>query len=138
MRAIKASRLGLKEIVIHFGMFDFKAICVVGPYEAALKFAAWKHEWPKEWDVQVVSSEMNKGYEPRGRIFRRPGYVPVIWIPHRPRTPREYGTLAHEVLHAVRLLMDWAAIELNAETEEAYCHALGHGVTTILDALKVK
>ena len=73
----------------------------------------------------------------RGRYFYRPGYVPIIWIPCKPRTPVEYGTLGHEVLHAVRLMLfDWAGIPLSAQTDEVYCHAIGHAMRKILEALR--
>jgi hypothetical protein len=73
----------------------------------------------------------------RGFYFFRDGYVPIIWIPRRPRTAREHATLAHEAFHAVSItLRRWAAIELTNDTEEVFCHSLGHVIATVLAELK--
>lgn len=123
-----AKRFGLREVSVHFGMFDYSMCCVVGPYTNVEKYIEWKFE--------DHGFETESPYECRGRVFYRPGYVPVLWIPRLPRTPREYGTLCHEVLHVVSHLMDWASIKFTGDTEEAYCHAVGHAVTEILSKLK--
>jgi hypothetical protein len=121
---MKASRLGLKEINVHFGTFDFSFICLIGPYDNVEKFVRWK-----------VEDETSPFFSapPRGGYFYRPGYVPILWIPRKPRTPREYGTLAHECLHMVVRLMAWADIQLSPESEEAFTHAIGFAVTQILE-----
>jgi len=125
----KASELKLKEIRISMGMFDFDVICVVGNYENAVKYSAWKFE--DDFVIELGESS-NKNYKPRGKCFFRAGYVPVIWMPQRPKTPREIATLAHECLHAVFHLLDWAAIPATRDTEEVITHAQAHLVTNIL------
>ena len=131
-----ARKLGLTEIHVHFGTFDFAFNCIVGPWKGVVDYVAWKFEAPDDAYLTELIELSNRGHEPLGKVFRRPGYCPIIWIPRRPRTPQEHGTLAHEVFHAVRLLMDWAGIHLNEDTEEAYCHALGFGVRQVLTHLK--
>jgi hypothetical protein len=122
-----AKRLGLQEIYVHFGTFDFATYCIVGPWQSVAPYIAWKLDYPSfEWD----------GSESRGHHFYKAGYVPVIWIPRRPRTPREYGTLAHEVLHVVRDLGEWIGINFTNETDEVFCHATAHAMTTILEELR--
>lgn len=126
------SRLGLKEIYVHFGVFDFAFYCLVGPYDNVEKYVRWKFED----DETPITTGSQANYAPRGRFFYRPGYCPIIWIPRNPRTPREYGTLAHEVSHLVIRLMDWADIPLGPDSEEAYTHAIGFAVTKILEGVK--
>ena len=103
-------------------------MCVVGPYTGVEDYVRWKLDDP--------NFNADSDHKPRGRIFYRPGYVPILWIPRRPRSAREHGTLAHEVFHAVCHLMNWAMIPLTESSEEVYCHAVGHGVTKILEAIK--
>jgi hypothetical protein len=124
---VNASRFGLREARCYFGLFDYHALCVVGPYARLEGYMRWK---------LGDESFVLPATAPRGRCFHRPGYVPVIWIPRAPRTPREYGTLAHEVTHAVRLLMDWAGVPMTADTEEVQCHAVGHAMTAFLEGLR--
>lgn len=122
------SRHGLKAIRVHFGTFDFSFICLAGPYVNVEKYVAWKFDDP--------GYKVDCPYEPRGRVFFRQGYVPVLWIPRRPRTAREHGTLAHEVLHVVGFLMEWADITYAKNNDEIFCHAVGHAVTHILEGLR--
>ena len=119
-------KYGLKEITIDFGTFDYAATCIVGPWAGVQKYVRWKLDDPTT-DVGSVS---------RGKFFHRDGYSPIIWIPRRPRTPEEYGTLSHECMHLIREVMGWAGVVLTYETDEAYCHAMGHAVRTILRGLK--
>jgi hypothetical protein len=122
-----AKRLGLREIYVHFGTFDFAMYCVVGPWQSVAEYLAWKFKEPDfSWD----------GAASRGHHFHKSEYVPVIWIPRTPRTPREYGTLAHEIVHAVRDLGEWIGLNFNNETDEVFCHATGHAMTTILEELR--
>jgi hypothetical protein len=66
--------------------------------------------------------------------YCRKGRALIIWLPRWPRTPEEYGTLAHEVGHVVRCLCGWAGIEINEDTDEVLCHGLKHGVKSVLEA----
>lgn len=126
---MKASRLGLREVTVHFGAFDYTMTCLVGPPDNIEKYVRWKfddHAPDRSWRVSGS----------RGMYFCHRGHAPIVWIPRRRRTPREYGTLAHEVMHVVRMmLVDWAGMPLTIDTDEAFCHALGYAVTAILEAL---
>lgn len=124
----KAKQLGLTEFYVHMGMFDFALYCIVGDYESALKYVAWKFE-----DEALNPDEATRGYVPRGQCLFRVGYTPVIWIPSVPGTPREHATLAHESIHAVMHLLDWAAIPVTTDTEEVLTHATAHVVNSILE-----
>ena len=106
------------------GTFDFDVIVIVGDYKTALKYASWKFD-DRETDLE--GWDMN--YIPRGKCFFRQGYVPVVWIPRKPRTAREHATYAHECLHAVFLLFEWAGLPLTRDTEEVMTHAMAHLIT---------
>lgn len=117
-----ARRLGLTVVDVYMGTFDFTVRCMVGDYEAGMKYAA--HVF--EVDFEYVVDGENFGYEARGKCYFRPGYVPIIWIPRRPHTAREHATLAHEIVHSVMHLFEWAHVPVNRDTEEVFAHAVGH------------
>lgn len=126
----KPRGLGLKEVRVHMGTFDFTVICCVGPYKSMSKYIAWKFE-DEGFDVEGT----NFGYAPRGKCFFRHGYVPVIWIPKKPSTVREHTTLSHECLHAVFHLFEWADLPLTRDTEEVMAHAQAHLTASILEKI---
>lgn len=109
------------------GAFDFEVIVVVGDYKTTLAYVSWKFD-DKDTDLEAFDQE----YIPRGRCFFRRGYVPVIWIPRKPKTPREHATLAHESLHAVFHLFEWANLPLTRDTEEVMTHSMSHIITNAI------
>ena len=119
---------GITENRVHMGTFDFTVIVLVGDYKTALAYVSWKFE---DNDTDLEDFDMN--YIPRGKCFFRQGYVPVIWIPRKPKTPREHATMAHESLHAVFHLFEWANLPITRDTEEVMTHAMSHIIT---DAIK--
>ena len=128
--APKAALGRLKEIRVDLGMFDNTVICVVGPYSDLPAYVAWKHESPGAANLRCWSPE------PKGAYEYSHGHKPIVWIPRKPRTPAEFGTLAHELLHAIRAIMqDWAGIHFDRDTQEVYCHAIGFCMAEVLTAL---
>lgn len=113
------------------GTFDFQVNVVWGDYESAQKYVAYKFE-----DEETDLTTYDKGYTPRGKCFHRTDFCPIVWVPGVPKTPREIATLAHEMFHAVCLLMDWASVPLTTSSEEVYAHAQAHLVTEALTAMK--
>lgn len=117
------------------GTFDFKIRIVIGKYENAGKYAEHIYELEKG-DSMLYGDDISS--PPLGRCFHRDGYIPIIWLPKKPRTPREFATLSHEVLHAVLHIFRWACIPLTEDTEEVLCHALAHVLNKILTQLRRK
>lgn len=126
MRSRGAPLRGLRFAAVHMGVFDFSVHVVVGDLTRALGYARWLYGDP---DIRLADDH----HPPRGLCFHRPGYCPIVWIPSRPRTPRQFSTVAHEAHHAVSYAMRWAGIEHTAETEEVFAHSLGFLVTRILE-----
>lgn len=115
---------GIIENRVHMGVFDFSTIVVVGDYRTALAYVRWKFE-----DKTSRLEESDIGYVSRGKCFFRVGYVPIIWIPKRPTSKREHATYAHECLHAVWHMFDWANIPITRDTEEVMTHSMAHLIT---------
>ena len=112
---------GITENRVHMGVFDFAVIVVIGDYKTACAYTLWKFE-DKETDLE----KWDMGYESLGKCFFRRGYAPIVWIPHKPRNSREHATYAHECLHAVFHLFDWANLPLTKDTEEVMTHSMGY------------
>ena len=118
---------GITENKVYMGTFDFDVIVLVGDYKTALAYVSWKFN-----DKKTRLEDFDMEYIPRGKCFFRQGYVPVIWIPRKPKTPREHATLAHESLHAVFHLFEWADLPLTRDTEEVMTHAMSHIITNAI------
>lgn len=120
-------KYGFNEIRINMGMFNFTVICIIGDYKNCGKYIQWKFEDkdfnPENWDM---------GYEAKGKVFFRRGFVPVLWLPRKPKNVDEYATLAHEALHCVFHLFEWANLSMSRETEEVAGHAVSHIVKSVL------
>lgn len=123
----KSKELGLQVIDTHMGLYDFTVRCVIGDHENALKYVAHVFE-----DKIEEMPDGNRGYEARGVCYFRTGFVPIVWLPNYPKTPREYATLSHEVIHAINHLFDWAATPLSRDTEETFAHSVAHVVNNVL------
>lgn len=130
----KSKQLGLNVFDTHMGAFDYTVRCVVGNYKKTLEYVAHIYELtdPKGF----IEDEMTEDKDLRGKCWHHHGYVPIIWIPRKPRTPREYATLAHETAHAVYAMFAWAHLPNSRDNEEVFGHALGHVISNILDGLK--
>ena len=130
MKNIKKD-FGLNEIRVHMGLFDFTVVCVIGNKKKADEYVAWKFD-----DKELPN--FDQGYETIGRCYFKRGYVPVIWIPRKPKTTREHATLAHECLHAVFHLFDWVGLRVTRDTEEVMTHSMAHLIDSILRGKKTK
>lgn len=126
----ETKKYGFKEKRINMGCFDFNVICIIGDYKNCGKYIQWKFD-----DKEFNAENWDMGYEPRGKVFFRRGYVPVLWIPRKPKTPREYATLSHESLHCVYHLFEWASIPMTRDTEEVVTHSMAHIINEVLSNL---
>lgn len=126
----KSKQLGLDVVDTHMGLFDYTVRVCVGDHEKAKEYIAYVFE--EKYDELA---DGNRGYEARGICYHRTGYVPIVWLPRYPETPREYATLAHEVIHAVNHLFDlfdWSATPLTRDTEETFAHSVAHVINNAL------
>ena len=83
----------MKEITIPILNDEYKVFLVFGKPKKAQKILD-KHGY-KLYDL-VVASKGN-----RGLCYCEGKHPPVIWMPHRLKTQDEFGTLAHEAVHAI-------------------------------------
>ncbi len=104
---------------IDLGIFQFPVYFVTGKHKDADAYARWKFDEPNlVGDTHPCGS--------KGMTYFKPGYVVIIWMPRKPKTIDEMSTAAHEALHAVQKLFDWASMPMNSSTDEVAAHALAH------------
>lgn len=127
-----AKKLELRVLDTHMGLFDFTIRTMAGDYNNGLKYAAHIFEEPI---YEGMADGTSQGYEARGKCYFATGYVPIIWLPRKPETPREYATLAHEAIHAVSHMFDWANTPFTRDTEETFGHSVAHVVNNVLEKL---
>jgi hypothetical protein len=118
---------GFEEFKIIMGMFDFDMRVIMGPYKKLQGYLRKLYEDPK-----LIEDEE----EPKGLCYRRPGWVPVVWIPRFPVTSAEYGTLSHECVHAANHMLDWGGIPRTSDTEEVVAHAVAWIIFNVLETSK--
>ena len=129
MKKNPARRLGLREKEIKFGTFEYYFTLIVGPRGGVEPYMRWRYQ-DSDPDTDLAPRAV------RACVFTKPGRAPVMWLPKPPRSAEDIGTMAHEAMHVVKDLMDWAHIGLGDESEEAYCHALGFVVRSVLEELR--
>ena len=130
-----AKKLNLIAIDTHMGMLDYSIRCIFGGETNSYKYIDNIFE-NKENSVQDIYNDEQMGNVARGVTFYKTGYVPIIWMPRQPKTPREHATFAHEVIHAVNHLFGWANIPLSKDTEEVFAHSVAHVIDSVYTKLK--
>lgn len=78
----------------------------------------------KEWNLPAGGYvEPKTGVDPDGSFFNWPtGRACAIWIPCTPRTPSDYGTVAHEALHAACHILSRCDVEYTTHTDREDGH----------------
>lgn len=119
-------KLPFKSFLLPAGTYDYSIWVVFSnDKKRVLKFIK-KH----------VDKDFENDFLKNGMVVSKSGNCPVLWMPAAPRTPHEYGTLAHEVFHVVEEIMNWAHVWLGKDSEEAYCHLIGYFMREILSRSK--
>ncbi len=84
----------------------------------------------KEDDICHMSAEC------RGRTYHHLiGGQTIIRLPKKPRTAQEFGTLAHEIFHAVDFITRRIGLRLGIESDEAYAYLIGYITERVYEKL---
>lgn len=83
---------------------------------------------PKEYMVDVMNDDIvHLPKECRGRTFHHLiGGQTIIRLPGKPDTPEQFGTVSHEIFHAVDFIFRRIGLQLTAESDEAYAYLIGY------------
>lgn len=110
-----------REIVIPILNDEYKVIVIFGdPKQISKTLKDWNH------DERVTGGNVE---DRRGVCFYTKGCHPVIAMPRKPKTPAEYGTLAHESVHAVEYIFESIS---EHRVGELFAHSVGAVVRGVL------
>lgn len=121
------------EFSLHLGIYDYVVNFIVTKDREELNTYVRNQFDDKYFDIDFFNRD---GLKSIGNVIYRDKYSPIVWMPRKPVAPREYGTLAHELLHVTCRVMRWAEIPLTEESEEAYTHLLSCLMTNFLENVK--
>ena len=129
---MKVKKKEFKTYKLDAGIFDVTAYAVISEdLDRVAEFVAFKHD-------QGDTKELKEGLESaRGMFFHHPTYCPIVWLPSKPKTPREIATMSHELAHLTSWVCRWAHIEHCEKTEETFCHLLSHLTNQLLEKLNL-
>lgn len=114
----------MKEIIIPIINNEYKVIVCWGNSKQIEKVLNdWGH---KRDDTRSQLTDR------RGICFYAKDCHPIIALPHRPKTPAEIGTLAHEASHAVMNIFEKLGEE---SSDEVFAHSVG---AVVRETLKTK
>lgn len=75
--------------------------------------------------------------ETNGRTYHHlVGGWTIIRLPKKPTTPAQYGTLFHEIFHAVYFIFSRIGIRLCEDSDEAFAYLIGYITEQFLSNLK--
>jgi len=114
----------MKILRIELPPFDYRVVVVIGEHKQCMRLIAGRME-----DKGILETPLALG-----DCFRTKDVCPHIWIPRKPKTPREIGTLAHEAVHAALWLMDWAGTSMEKESgrDEFFGHTVSYIVSQVM------
>lgn len=121
---------GFRKLNIKNGIFEGGVWLVVSEdYQKVLNFVRTRHKDP------------GLGYEFKkfdGCVFKSDKFQPILWIPKKPTTPREYSVLGHEFLHCVFSTLDYYHVSLCEDSEEVFAHLHSYYMRQALEFLNKK
>jgi Xaa-Pro aminopeptidase len=112
----------MKVIRIELPPFDYRIIVIIGKHSDALHYMR-----------RLTGGTFDFLEDALGQCVYIKGWCPFIWLPRKPKTPKEISTAAHEAVHAALWLMDWAKVGASAGEDEFFGHTVGYIVKRILE-----
>jgi hypothetical protein len=117
----------LKAITVRFDLYDHEFVCLVGGTpEKVINYVVH----------QLGLGDWTSPEGMRGMTYIRVGKVPIMWLPGKPTTPTEIGTLAHEIVHILTAILVGKGIRLTPDSDEAFAYPMGYAVRRVLEQIK--
>lgn len=125
-----------KIFTIDAGCYDYSiTVCISEDYLRVCKIFNKRFSLPDENDTAFFPIDFKRTF---GRFTCIKEVRPILWIPKPPKTSREFGTLAHEALHATIAITRWYGVKLARESEEAFAHLHSHLIKQILRKINLE
>lgn len=110
-------------------IYPFDIMVSLGQSDDELK--ASLKEWGIEWDEILEMAPTGLG-----RTAMLDGNQTVLRLTNVPVSVTDYGTLAHEIFHAVAFIMDRVGMVLCRQSDEAYAYLIGYVTKEIYKRIK--
>lgn len=87
-------------------------------------------------EVTKDFSVNNSTLQAEGVTFRNEKGPDMIWLPHVPKTPYDYGVANHELFHLTTNIMLYVGVPLSDSSEEAWAYMFSHLSTQFYEQAK--
>lgn len=113
--------------IVDLKIYPFDIMFSVGESDKKFKKSVKEHMRKFHRPVQGEDNILHLEPECRGRTWHHlEGGQTIIRLPKKPETPQEFGTLSHEVFHAVDWIFRHINIRLSGYSDEAYAYLIGY------------
>lgn len=121
-------------------IYDHDVLVSIGDTNAQLQKAVMKYTNPDILDdLKNDNSIFHFKKKEKGlTVHYQESGVTIIRLMNRPKTPQQYGSLNHEIFHAVDFIFRRIGLSLTEESSEAYAYAIGHLTEQIFEKFKLK
>jgi len=96
-----------------------------------------KEQLEKYFDESIakeVLDYINNG-DALGTTFSLPKGT-LVYMPNKPKSEKDYGVLAHEILHSVFKIAKQIGVEYSAEGEELYAYLMQYLTQAVFEELR--
>lgn len=110
-----------KQLLDRFGYFQKNLLIIFGGKEQLMRELRKYHT---EEEVKGVLEGFT--FKENGKtVYDAKFNTFFIWMPEKPKTAQEAGTLAHEIFHATCAMLENMGMALSDDSEEAYAYTIG-------------
>lgn len=124
--------------IIPLEIYPFDLMFSLGQSDEKFKKSLSEHiqkEYMPTNDAFIMSFEDGC----RGKTFHHiTSKYTIIRLPNKPKTRVEFGTLSHEIFHAVDMIFRTIGITLSEDSDEAYAYIIGYITEKFWEKLLLK
>ena len=104
--------------------------------EPSFRKAVRKYHTQEQTDGIIEAADINE-HSTGKTIYNQVHNAFIVWMPRLPQTAAEFGTLSHEIFHAVQALMINIGASLSDDSEEAYAYLIGYITKRVLEEFSI-
>lgn len=110
---------------------------IVYPFDVMFSFNETDRELKKHLkNYKIEVNDITLSFTERGRTTMFEGNQTIIRLKSFPTNSEDYGYLAHEIFHAVTIIMDRIGMKFNPfKSDEAYAYLIGYLTQKIYEKL---
>lgn len=115
-------------------IYPLSVVVSMGETDAEL-LKALKKEWPHKPAHEIEESQLFDNGPWDGMLVTFANNEIVLRLKRKPKTCADYGSLAHEIFHAVDMVMLRVGMKLHPNSNEAYAYLTSYLTTEIYKKL---